>query len=61
MVTFGFRLWVLRVVVMLRGLERYSYVGVFEQMCDSSYFWAMVCERGPNFVFLLVVYVINNI
>ena len=41
------------------GLERYSYVGVFEQICDFSYFRAMVCERGPNFVFLLVVYVIN--
>jgi len=26
----------------------------FEQICDSSYFWAMVCERGPNFVFFLI-------
>jgi hypothetical protein len=41
------------------GLECYSYVGIFEQIYDSSYFGAMVCECGPNFVFLFVVYVIS--
>jgi len=30
------------------ALERYSYVGVFEKNCDSSYFWAMVRGRGPK-------------
>jgi hypothetical protein len=32
------------------GLECYPYIGVFEQICDSSYFGAVICEHGPNFV-----------
>jgi hypothetical protein len=41
------------------SLERYSYSGVSEQICDSSYFWTMVCECGPDFVFILFVCVIS--
>ena len=41
------------------ALNAIPIIGVFEQICNSSYFWAMVCECGPNFVFLLVVCVID--
>jgi hypothetical protein len=41
------------------GLVRDSYIGVFDQIYNSSYFGAVIRERGPNFVFLLVVSVIT--
>jgi len=44
------------------GLERYSYVGVLKQICNYSYFWAVVCKCGPNcLVFLPVVCAINSV
>ena len=30
------------------------YLCVFEQIGDFSYFWAMVCECGPDLAFLLI-------
>jgi hypothetical protein len=44
------------------GLERYPYVGVFKQICNSSYFGAVIGERVPNFIaYLLVMGVISLI
>ena len=35
----------------IAAFESYVYVRVFEQVCDLSDFWGVVCEGGP-FVFL---------
>jgi hypothetical protein len=34
------------------SFEYYTYVCIFEQIGDFSYFWAMVCECGPDLAYV---------
>ena len=47
---FGF----VRCIITLKGNP---YVGMFEEVGNFSYFWAVICECCPFFVVSIVIYV----
>jgi hypothetical protein len=42
------------------SLERYTYVGVFKQIGNFSYFGAMVSECGPDFAAFLYSFFVTG-
>jgi len=47
-------LFLFHVLLCRCGSECYVYIGFLEQICDCSYFRAMIGESGPDLVVFLI-------
>jgi hypothetical protein len=45
--------WFCKLLQGIGSLECYSYVSMLEKVCGFPYFWAVVSEGSPFFLFLL--------